>query len=120
MPRSPPMSPGAWPTPVSASRLLRPPVFSFGSNVVGVVVGAGEGAAAATKKTFTNDRRVVRVSLIDGTFLDPDAKVTDRNKVPARPFVGDLVKRGSEEQKRYVPSLDPVRMPGKVSRTTDK
>jgi hypothetical protein len=30
------------------------------SNVTGAVVGVGEGAAAAAKSTFTNERRVVR------------------------------------------------------------
>ncbi len=36
-------------------------VGAVGSNVVGAVVGGVEGAAAATKSTFTNERRVVRV-----------------------------------------------------------
>ena len=35
-------------------------VGAVGSNVVGGVVGVAEGASAATKKTFTNERRVVR------------------------------------------------------------
>lgn len=35
-------------------------VGAVGSNVVGGVVGVGEGVAAATKKTFTNERRVIR------------------------------------------------------------
>lgn len=35
-------------------------VGAVGSNVVGVGVGAVEGAAAATKSTFTNERRYVR------------------------------------------------------------
>ena len=35
-------------------------VGTVGSNVAGAVVGVGEGVAAATKKTFTNERRVVR------------------------------------------------------------
>ncbi len=36
-------------------------VGAVGSNVAGAVVGGVEGAAAATKSTFTNERRVVRV-----------------------------------------------------------
>lgn len=36
-------------------------VGAVGSNVVGVVVGGVEGASNATKSTFTNERRVVRV-----------------------------------------------------------
>jgi hypothetical protein len=35
-------------------------VGAVGSNVVGVGVGAVEGAVAATKSTFTNERRVIR------------------------------------------------------------
>lgn len=35
-------------------------VGAVGSNAVGAVVGVGEGAAAATKATFNNERRVVR------------------------------------------------------------
>jgi hypothetical protein len=58
-----------------------------------------------------NYRRTVWVSLTDGTFLDQ--KPTDPNKIPVRPFVGGLVRRG-EAMKNYVPSLDPIRVPGKV------
>ena len=36
-------------------------VGAVGSNVVGVVIGGVEGAAAATKSTFTNERRVIRI-----------------------------------------------------------
>ncbi len=87
--------------------------------------GGGGGDAPATPEEMqaqddAKQAQEEQVGMYSRTFLDPDAKVTDRNKVPARPFVGDLVTLGSEEQKRYVPSLDPVRMPGKVSRTTDK
>jgi hypothetical protein len=60
-----------------------------------------------------NYRRKVLVSLADGTFLDPDKKIEDRNKIPARPFKGDLVKRG-DEMRNYLPSLDPVRIEGKI------
>lgn len=59
-----------------------------------------------------NYRRTVYVSLTDGSFLDQ--KPTEKDKAPVRPFVGDLVKKGSTEQKNYVPSLDPVRAAGKV------
>lgn len=58
-----------------------------------------------------NYRRPVWVSLADGTFLDK--KPTEKDKVPVRPFVGDLVKRG-DDMKNYAPSLDPVRVAGKV------
>lgn len=58
-------------------------------------------------------RRPVWVSLADGTFLDK--KPTEKDKIPVRPFVGDLIKRG-DEMKSYAPSLDPVRVPGKVEK----
>jgi hypothetical protein len=55
------------------------------------------------------------VSLTDGTFLDK--KPTETAKIPVRPFIGGLVKRG-EAMKSYVPSLDPVGIPGKVAEPT--
>lgn len=58
-----------------------------------------------------NYRRPVWVSLTDGAFLDK--KPTEANKVPVRPFIGGLVKRG-DEMKNYVPSLDPVRVAGRT------
>jgi len=58
-----------------------------------------------------NYRRPVYVSLTDGHFLDK--KPTEKDKIPVRPFVGALSKRG-EDMKNYVPSLDPVRVAGKV------
>jgi hypothetical protein len=64
-----------------------------------------------------NYRRPVNVSLADGRFLDREP--TEKEKVPVRPFVGGLVKRG-EEQRSYVPSLDPVRVPGKVAPAAGK
>lgn len=59
-----------------------------------------------------NYRRPVYVSLADGAFLDE--KPTEKERTPVRPFVGDLVKRG-DAMKNYVPSLDPVRVPGTSS-----
>jgi hypothetical protein len=64
-----------------------------------------------------NYRRSVYVSLRDGAFLDK--KPTEKDKIPARPFVGELVKRG-DDMKNYVPSLDPVRVTGKVIPATLK
>jgi hypothetical protein len=58
-----------------------------------------------------NYRRTVWVSLTDGRFLNQ--KPTDPKKAPVRPFVGELVKRG-EAMRNYVPSIDPVRVVGKV------
>lgn len=42
-------------------------VGAVGSNVAGAVVGGVEGAAAATQKTFTNERRIVRTWRIEKT-----------------------------------------------------
>jgi len=64
-----------------------------------------------------NYRRQVYVSLADGKLLDK--KPTEKDKTPVRPFVGDLVKRG-DDMKNYAPSLDPVRVAGKVLPTTSK
>ncbi len=63
-----------------------------------------------------NYRRTVWVSLTDGTFLDAAKQPADKNKIPVRPFVGELVKRG-DAQKNYLPSLDPVRVEGKFAAT---
>ncbi len=64
-----------------------------------------------------NYRRTVYVSLADGTFIEK--KPTEKDKIPVRPFVGDLVKRG-DDMKNYLPSLDPVRVAGKVPPATPK
>jgi hypothetical protein len=42
-------------------------VGAVGSNVAGAVVGVGEGVASATKKTFTNERRIIRTWRIEKT-----------------------------------------------------
>jgi hypothetical protein len=44
----------------AVGRAIGTAVGAVGSNVVGVGVGMAEGAAAATKSTFTNERRFVR------------------------------------------------------------
>ena len=64
-----------------------------------------------------NYRRPVYVSLTDGAFLDK--KPTEKDKIPVRPFVGDLAKKG-DDMKNYRPSLDPVRVAGKVLPATSK
>lgn len=64
---------------------------------------------------LVNYRRVVRVSLRDGLFLDPAKSQTDSQQTPVTPFQGPLVKRG-DEMKLFVPSLDPVRVAGKIGR----
>jgi hypothetical protein len=44
----------------AVGRAIGTAVGAVGSNVVGVGVGMAEGASAATKSTFTNERRYVR------------------------------------------------------------
>ena len=58
-----------------------------------------------------NYARTVWVSLSDGKFLDK--KPSEKEKIPVRPFAGDLLKRG-EAMQNYRPSLDPVRIAGTV------
>ena len=56
-----------------------------------------------------NYRRKVRPSLTDRVI--PEKLPTEKEKIPVRPFVGELSKRG-DAMKNYVPSLDPVRVAG--------
>lgn len=60
---------------------------AVGSNVVGLGVGVAEGAAAATKSTFTNERRVVRTwreeKTSDGRIIKVPVEVeVDQNGRP--------------------------------------
>jgi hypothetical protein len=68
--------------------------------------------SAGAKDELLNYKRVVRIRLTDGAFLPTDEKPADPNKVPGRPYVGSGVTRG--DSAAYVPSLDPVRQPGKM------
>lgn len=65
-------------------------VGAVGSNVAGVVVGGVEGAAAATKSTFTNERRIVRVwkteTTSDGRKIQVPVEIeVDENGRPIEP-----------------------------------
>lgn len=65
-------------------------VGAVGSNVVGGVVGGVEGAAAATKKTFTNERRVIRTwkteTTSDGRTIKVPVEIeVDENGKPIEP-----------------------------------
>jgi hypothetical protein len=65
-------------------------VGAVGSNVAGVVVGGVEGAAAATKSTFTNERRVIRTwreeKTADGRTIKVPVEVeVDENGRPIEP-----------------------------------
>lgn len=57
-------------------------------------------------------KRVIRIRLTDGTFLPADEKITDPNKVPGRPYFGEAIGRSATGL--YVPSLDPVRVAGRI------
>jgi hypothetical protein len=62
-------------------------VGAVGSNVVGVVVGGVEGASSATKATFTNEHRVMRVwkteTTADGRTIQVPVEVeVDENGKP--------------------------------------
>jgi hypothetical protein len=60
-------------------------------------------------------KRVVRVRLTDGVFLPAGEKLTDPNKIPGRPYVGEGMPRG--DMRGYVASVDPVRIPGTLDRS---
>ncbi len=57
------------------------------------------------------ETRMVRVRLTDGRIVTGD-EVADSNKIPVRPFVGDLASK-DRSQAAYEPSLDPVRVEGR-------
>lgn len=85
------------------------------SSVPGFTVGPNPDTVHKVKglgPDVVSYRRPVWVLLADGTLLD--RKPTDPAKAPVRPFAGGPVKRG-DAMKAYVPSLDPVRVPGGVA-----
>ena len=57
--------------------------------------------------------RTVRVSLVDGSILPTDAKETNVNKLPVRPFVGEFKNVTRQRQGVFLPSVDPVRSAGR-------
>jgi hypothetical protein len=82
--------------------------------VLEFAVGPNSDAKHQVKPQFperVDYRRVVRIDLATGEFLDPRQESADSSSVPVAPFQGKLLKRG-DEMKNYVPSLDPVRVPG--------
>ena len=56
-------------------------------------------------------RRVVRIRLTDGAVLSHSEKLAAA-KTPVKPYAGPQISRS--ESPAYVPSLDPVRIPGTV------
>ena len=77
------------------------------------VIGPNQDAVHKIKsepKEVREHRRTVRVRLSDGALLDADARITDVNKIPVRPFCDALIKRG--DARGFQASLDPIRLPG--------
>jgi hypothetical protein len=62
------------------------------------------------KEDLVNHRRTVFVRLTDGEFLKE--KPTEKDKIPVTPYQGKNITRS--EAPLYVPSLDPVRVEGKL------
>ena len=56
--------------------------------------------------------RTVHIRLTDGAPLDPNQPSSDVAKIPVRPFVGEMASK-ERKQRNYIPSLDPVRVPGR-------
>lgn len=77
--------------------------------------------AVAPRGSREKTGRIVRVSLTDGSILPADAKLS-QEKTPVRPFIGPAEPPNDESKARegFVPSLDPVRVPGKFGGSTPK
>lgn len=69
-------------------------------------------------KPLAMTRRVVRIDMTTGNFLSDDGKA-DPNKVAVRAYLGEFTKRG-DGMKAYLPSLDPVRVPGKYKESSEE
>ena len=95
-------------TSVSLSRPR--PFKSVSSSVIGAN-GDTRNKLKDARPEVLRHRRVVQFDLVAGKLLPAHPGITDRNKIPIRPFVGRLTRRG--ELRRYVPSLDPVRVEGR-------
>lgn len=97
-------------TPRSGHALFR---ISPDYTVLEFQVGANAEASYKAKQRGTTppDPRIVRVRLTDGRIIT-DEELVDSNKMPVRPFVGDLATK-ERPQYAYQPSLDPVRVPGR-------
>ncbi len=96
-------------TPRSGHALYR---ISPDYTVLEFQIGANAEAAHKAKERGISppEPRMVRVQLTDGRIVTEE-QPSDSNKVPVRPFVGELAGKESP-QRSYEPSLDPVRLPG--------
>lgn len=97
-------------TPRSGHALYR---ISPDYTVLEFQVGANQESTYKAKQRGTTppEPRIVRVRLTDGRIIT-DEKLADSNKIPVRPFVGELANK-ERPQYAYEPSLDPVRIPGR-------
>ncbi len=88
--------------------------------VLETLVGVTEEAARKAKENGITPpaNRTVRIDLLTGKIIDPTTKIADPQKIPGRPFKGEVIQGGRGKQESYVPSLDPVRTEGKF--TEDK
>ena len=78
-----------------------------------------EDATPEQKAEAAKYKRVVRVRLTDGVVLEAAKKLNEPNRVPVRCFVPlEGFTRAGQEQ--FVPSLDPVRVAGKLDPTKNK
>jgi hypothetical protein len=63
--------------------------------------------------------RTVRIDLLTGKFLEETLELKG-DRLPVRPFKGDTIRGGRGNQANYLPSLDPVRLPGEFSATKNE
>ncbi|MBM3982629.1 MAG: SMP-30/gluconolactonase/LRE family protein [Planctomycetes bacterium] len=70
-----------------------------------------------TRTSKDKSGRIIRVDLTTGRVLAADEKLTDKNKIPVRPYRGPdaLGDNNPAVREGYVPSLDPVRAEGKFT-----
>lgn len=89
--------------------------------VLETLVGATEEAARKAKEggIAVPAPRPVRIDLVTGKLLDPTAKLAG-DKLPGRPFKGEVIAGGRGNQANFTPSLDPVRAAGSFSDTPKK
>lgn len=80
-------------------------------------VGATEEATHKAKENGITPPapRTVRIDLLTGKIIDATTKIVDPQKVPGRPFKGEVIQGNRGKQESYVPSLDPVRIEGKFA-----
>lgn len=84
-------------------------------------VGATAEAArkAAERGVAAPPARTVLVDLRTGSFLKPEDLPAGSSRKPGRPFVGEPITSGGRgRMSDFLPSLDPVRIPGKFAESS--